>query len=107
MSTTPDLSAIAREFTDTWAMGDGAREVAPSLQCVEASALARLFEAVGRPGTAEVWMAEHRDSDPECTCPGGEDESDDVAPEVLAEPCEGCGSEPGVPCDPHSICRRR
>lgn len=99
----PLVVAITR-FADVWQSGALVNEVAGSLSCVEADALARVFRAAGRPEDAEMWTSAHTANDAECEEQHGARVEDESGEDPMARVCESCGAEPGEPCNPHMIC---
>lgn len=89
---TPE-TALAR-FVDLWSMSDAIPEIVPILQCSEVDSLADLFTVAGKRDIARDWVDGHRAADPECDCQR----------EAQTRPCEGCGAEPGQPCNGPTAC---
>ncbi|NUR01322.1 MAG: hypothetical protein HOY79_33800 [Streptomyces sp.] len=102
------LTAAVARFVDTWKDVDLPHQVAPLLDCFEVNALADLLRAAGSPETAAAWERVHAESDDECGWHGTEHGDGDARPvdreEAMQRACEGCGAEPGEPCNPHMGC---
>jgi len=59
--TDPTAAAFVAAFSDSHT----AHDVAPSLTCVEAEALADVLRAYGAPGAADQWIEAHATADEE------------------------------------------
>lgn len=59
-----DTEAVTR-FTAVFSHGDLAGDLAASLNCVEADALAGMLRALGEPATADMWIEVHAEGDDE------------------------------------------
>jgi hypothetical protein len=54
---------IARNFTDAWNATDTLSDIAATLDCTEADALADLLRALGAHWAADMWLDAHAESD--------------------------------------------
>lgn len=57
----PELLEAVHKFSDVFADGGMACEIAPAFTCVEVNAIARIYRALGHPSLAEMWVTFHKD----------------------------------------------